>query len=270
MSLRVSFRGGVRRMLSAGMMVGFWVLFSGLGEAAPECDCATPEKFAKHFIVLFQQGDFEKIKPYMDTAVFEEASPLEVEKVVSIFPRDSVLEMQKLYTGVQYFAKEEGYRRTYTHFVKFKKQALKVETVVRVKNGQYTVLGFHFDTVPLTMMSQWPFWALKYLTLQNFLVLLGCLNIGLIVGTLVVFLRSSMEKKWLWMPFLLLGIGQISVSWIQDSELQFSLLSLQLPAFLSQLPSGESWMLTVSYPLGATILLWKLLSYRMESTLADA
>ncbi|HWB61667.1 MAG TPA: hypothetical protein VG733_19445, partial [Chthoniobacteraceae bacterium] len=89
---------------------------------------------------------------------------------------------------------------------------------------------------------------------------------------LVLCIRTKMKRKWLWIIFILLGIGRVTMNWttgdVQAFETQVTkahgAITYFHPYFAIQLlgagyvraPYGP-WMLSVSLPLGALVFLYR-------------
>jgi len=76
------------------------------------------------------------------------------------------------------------------------------------------------------------------------------------IVTLVVCIRTKLaRRKWLWIVFILFGLGQVSLNWT-SGQLGFSLLSILLFSGSAMASSIYSpWLISVSLPVGA-ILFW--------------
>jgi len=83
------------------------------------------------------------------------------------------------------------------------------------------------------------------------------------IVTLTFCVRTKMaRRKWLWIVFILFGLGQVSLNWT-SGRLGFSLLSFQLFSGSAMTSSVySSWIVSFSLPLGA-ILFW---IFRNKST----
>lgn len=73
--------------------------------------------------------------------------------------------------------------------------------------------------------------------------------------TLVLCIRTRLRRKWLWILFIVLPVGKLSLNW-STGELGYQLLAFQLFG-ASLMKSGlyAPWLMGVSFPLGAVIFL---------------
>jgi hypothetical protein len=62
------------------------------------------------------------------------------------------------------------------------------------------------------------------------------------------------KKKWLWLIFIVLGIGKLGVNWTTGQVL-FTPLAIQLPPAGANAQLYGPWLVYVSIPLGAIIFL---------------
>ena len=74
---------------------------------------------------------------------------------------------------------------------------------------------------------------------------------------LVACVRTKMSwQKWPWMLFILFGIGSFSINWT-TGETQFSALTLRLFGASAAAVLYGPWILSVSFPLGALVFLFR-------------
>jgi len=83
------------------------------------------------------------------------------------------------------------------------------------------------------------------------LLLLGCLVPAFSIVTLIVCIKSPVRRKWLWILFILLPVGKLSLNW-STGEWSAQVLAFQLLG-VSMFKTGlyAPWILGVSFPLGA-------------------
>lgn len=74
-----------------------------------------------------------------------------------------------------------------------------------------------------------------------------------ILCTLIQCVRTRVKRKWLWIPFILIGIGSVQRNWTMG-QLGLQPLSLHIPgAALTRGGLYAPWILSVSFPLGAVL-----------------
>jgi hypothetical protein len=88
------------------------------------------------------------------------------------------------------------------------------------------------------------------------MVLLAVVVFGFIVATLITAIRTKIPKrKWLWIIFIIIGIGQISLNWT-TGELSFA-ANFNLFAVGMVRRGLGPWILQIGIPLGAALFWWR-------------
>lgn len=76
-----------------------------------------------------------------------------------------------------------------------------------------------------------------------------------VLYALVVCIRTRLNgRKWPWIIFILLGVGQFAINWT-TAEWAFAPVAIQLFGASVVAPLGGAWTLAVSLPIGAIIFL---------------
>ncbi len=60
--------------------------------------------------------------------------------------------------------------------------------------------------------------------------------------------------KWLWMLFVLVGVGKLAVNW-GTGEWTYQLLAIQIPCFTMTRPLYGTWTIGAYLPVGAILFL---------------
>lgn len=91
--------------------------------------------------------------------------------------------------------------------------------------------------------------------LQYLILTLAIIVPLFVLYALVVCIRTRLKgKKWPWIIFILLGVGQFAINWT-TAELAFAPVAIQLFGASVVAPLGGAWTLAVSLPIGAIIFL---------------
>lgn len=74
--------------------------------------------------------------------------------------------------------------------------------------------------------------------------------------TAIAVVRSGRRRKWLWLVFVVVGVGKVGAQWVVGGQILFQPIAIQfLGAGAFKQPIYEPWVLWVSLPLGA-VLFW--------------
>ena len=138
---------------------------------------------------------------------------------------------------------------------------LLVATAVRERAGQSAqVLGFNVQAVNPTALVIGRFSLRAKSSMQYFL-----LGLAVLIPLLLAYamFRLARERgrgwKWVWAPFILFGVTQLSINWATGEMLFQPLNIVLLGAAVGRGPLDVApWFVTVSLPLGALIYLGRL------------
>ena len=88
------------------------------------------------------------------------------------------------------------------------------------------------------------------------MVLLAVAVFGFVVATLITAIRTKIPKrKWLWIIFIIIGVGQMSLNWT-TGELSFA-ANFNLFAVGMVRRGLGPWILQIGMPLGAALFWWR-------------
>jgi hypothetical protein len=126
----------------------------------------------------------------------------------------------------------------------------------RMAGEEFTLLGLRIFELPASLEETNRF-TLEGKGPLHFLVLGGVVVIPLfIITTVVICVRTPIRRKWLWILFILFGIGSFVLNW-STGEYSIQPLTFRLlGASGLQTPFGP-WVFGISFPLGAILFLLK-------------
>lgn len=126
----------------------------------------------------------------------------------------------------------------------------------RTANSETVLTTFLVQSAPIDLSDVYPFTMTGKGPLQRATFLAVVVTPIFILFTIVAIARSSRNRKWLWIPFALIGIGKFSIQWVEGGQWFLQPLAFQvLGASVFKNPVYEPWVLSVSLPLGA-VLFW--------------
>jgi len=132
---------------------------------------------------------------------------------------------------------------------------------VRVAGSEKQMIGLTFNPAPIDPSEMFPFvWTGLSYVHYYVLIALFCVP-ALIVYATVRCLRRESGLGWLWIPFILIGIGRVNAVWVPgppDARL-FTFLPGAITVLgvgMQKLQVSEPWIVSVSVPIGAIVYLW--------------
>ncbi len=155
-----------------------------------------------------------------------------------------------------------GARRTSTtrEYI-YSDRLLLVSTVIGEAPGRpVAVLGFDLRAFPAAAMAVGRFSLTGKSSMQYFLLGLAAAIPLLVVAALIALARDPRARwKWLWTPFIMIGLARLSVDWSTGAMLFTPFTLTPLGAAVGRGPLDISpWVVSVSLPLGALIYLGRL------------
>jgi hypothetical protein len=130
-----------------------------------------------------------------------------------------------------------------------------INVALQKKAGVTTIWGFHVVQTPdsLENLNRFTFTGKSFF--QYVIFALAILIPIFILYVLVLCIQTKIAKrKWLWIIFILLGIGRVTMDW-STGRWKLDLLNIQLFGAGAIAPLYSPWLITVSIPVGAIVFL---------------
>ncbi len=144
-----------------------------------------------------------------------------------------------------------------------------VAVSVRTEGGSMVITQFHVEPAPKDLAARFPFTLSGMSWLHYLCLVLGAFFLLVQVAAVIQCIRSRSNRKWLWIPFSLLGVGQLSLTWVPGPlskiPFQFKPISIMLSSLsMQKMPIYQPWVLSISFPLGALLLFRRLRKLRRQ------
>jgi hypothetical protein len=168
-------------------------------------------------------------------------------------------EVEVVNRAVAYTARR-GRADTLVYHVRGDAKALLVVARTREAGASAALVGLRWETAPLDLSDRYPF---RFTGVP--LLYYGVLGLAVVTPLFMLYaailcLRSKPRRRWLWLLFILVGVGQLSVVWVPGplnlEYLRISPVSFQLfGAGIKTIPVYDPWVLSISFPLGAVLFI---------------
>lgn len=210
--------------------------------------------FAESFLERLRAHDLEYVMSHADPALMEKTSQADIRAVADYFPAGATRSSELI--GSQVNVINGQWHGSFTFEYEFDDGWAVASVSLRRVGEALRVTGFH---VYQTGMSQKQFNAFELggkSALQYAVLLLAVGVPVFILVTLIACIKTPMAKrKWLWVIFILGGIGTLSLNWTtgayETNLLQYLLFGAAAFAASEHAP----WIISVGVPVGA-ILFW--------------
>ncbi len=241
----------------AAVAVVFTLFLSACGPGDDLGTIAPTEEslFAEQYLQRFRAGDFEHVRKYADPRIAGETTDENLKRILEFFPAGEPLSVELI--GYNLHTVNADWQGSYTFEYQFPSGwAVAGVTMQRPDGGETTVIGFEIYRTPASQRELNAF-TFSGKSVLHYLVLAAAVLIPVFVLVTAYFcVRTPMAKwKWLWVIFILLGVGSFSLNWT-TGEHAFGILRINpLGAGAGAAGPSAPWIIMVSFPLGA-VMFW--------------
>jgi len=244
----------------------FVALIAGCSKASM-MNAATPsgdEQVARSYIDLLREHKFEQIEEDIDPEISTPNLHEALVGMAAMIPPQDPVSMKVV--GANTFQSPGLYKSNITFEYQFPDRWLLANVAVQKKDGVPTIVGFNVKKIPDSLENLNSF-RLTGKSMLQYAMLAGTVLAPLFsLYALVLCARARIPKrKWLWIIFILFGIGKFAVNWT-TGQWGFMPLSIQLFSSGAFAPPYGAWTLSISLPLGA---IWFLLRRKNVSQVAS-
>jgi len=222
-----------------------------LNRIAPREDDA----LARGLIDALLREDFEFMARNMDESILGKAPETTLRRFYLYIDHDPLQSVELV--GCRVLSIRARRQSSLMYQLEFPGSWYAADFVIAASAGTRKVIGLQLKKLPASL-AQINRFTLKGRGLVHYALLLGAIGVPvLMLYALIQCLRTRVKWKWLWIPFILVGIGSIHLNWT-TAQLGFQPLSLLIPG--TSLTRGglyAPWVLSVSFPLGAVLFLKK-------------
>ena len=217
------------------------------------------ESLAKSYVDLLRQGKYDQIEHDLDPSVPESDIRDTFAKMGTLFPTENPESVKVV--GAHIFH-GQGYSTTsITLEYQFPSKWLLVDVTTKKEGDATTVTGFHVSSTPDSLENLNRFTFVGKSATQYLILTLAVCSLLFSFYVLLVCIRTrDGKRKWLWMLFILVGVGKLGVNWT-SGQWAFTLLAIQIPCATATAPLYGAWTVVVYLPLGAMLYLnhrWKM------------
>jgi hypothetical protein len=233
------------------------LVLSGCDEAAMvrKLTPVEEESRAKNYIELLRQNKFEQIEAAMDESLKKPDLRDTLTQMAAMIPAGTP-ESAKV-VGVQVFNGPDLSTTNLTFEYQFQDQWRLIVVALQKTRGASTIVGFRVTPIPDSLENLNRFTLVGRSILQYFVLLLAIAVPLLVLYTLVVCIRTkALKRKWLWVIFIVLALGKLTVNWT-TGQCFVTPLAFQIPGGAAYHTFYSPWMISASFPLGAILFLYK-------------
>jgi hypothetical protein len=220
--------------------------------------------FAKSYLAEIRERDFEYVLSHIDPELSGQVSEEKLEEVAAYFPSGQLLSTELI--GSQVNTLNETWQGNFSFEYEFESGWAVANVVMKRIGKETTVIGFNVYRTEASQKELNKFVLAGKSVLHYLVLVLACIIPIFILVTLVYCIKTPIEKrKWLWVLFILGGIGTITINW-STGAFGFKILQYQLFGAAAAAASEYApWVITAGFPLGAIIFWFKRKSFIEQS-----
>jgi len=248
------------------VMLGLLVLVLGAGSL---CGCrgwqqawmdkiVAPEddQLAREMIERLQSRDLDFVVERIGPSVLGDDPMGAVQELYDYLDHEACKSVELV--GCNVVSRGDHRRSDLTYQLEYPDSWYVAGIVIQTVNGDQKVLGFHLDRLAASLEELNAF-SFRNKGAAHYLTLILAVSVPLfIVFALVVCIRTKVRLKALWIIFILLGVGKVSLNWATGQLITGTLLSFHvqlLGAGVFRAGPYAPWVLSVSFPQGAVLFL---------------
>jgi hypothetical protein len=209
------------------------------------------ESTARNYFDLLRQGKFDQITRDFDPSVPNSTDALAY--MASLIPAETPKSVKVV--SAHTFRNPEYSTISITLEYQFPSKWLLVDVTTKKAGDVSTVTGFHVGVLRDSLENLNRFTLSGKGAVQDAILTLAICALSFSFYVLSLCIREKdVKRKWLWMLFILAGVGNVAVNW-RTGELTFRILSINLPCVSAGHPPYGQWTIAVFLPLGAILFL---------------
>jgi hypothetical protein len=211
---------------------------------------------ARAWIDKLRARDYAAIEHAMDDGLKDDKLHSALEAMAALIPAQEPSSVKLVGAELNFSGGARIVNSTFEY--EFARKWFLINVAMKEQGKARTIVGFHLQAEEASIESQNRF-SLAGKSLLHYCVLgAATFSALLTLVALVACVRTRLERrKWLWILFILVGVGQLKLNWT-TGEWDYMPIALQLfSAGAISTPYGP-WLVSVALPLGAIwFLLWR-------------
>lgn len=196
-----------------------------------------------------RSGDFATMIELLDPQFITEETESDLMEMAALFDQGELLSTELV--GCNVHSSRDGRRSHLSYQYEFTDGWVLASIMIDTEGDERSVFGINVHPLPAALGEINAF-TLENRGARHYIMLALAVAIPIFIfWTVYLCARSKIEKKALWIFFILLGIMRIQLNWT-TGQMGFQPIGFQIPgAGISKMGLYAPWILTVSVPLGA-------------------
>jgi len=171
------------------------------------------ELAARNYVDLLRQGQSDELERDLDAGIAEPNARDQLHEMAAMFPTTAIISAKIV--GSQILrGKDLSTTNSLTLEYEFPDRWLLANVVFRKNAGTTTIVGFHVRRIPDSLENMNAFTLAGKSAWQYLILVLAMCSILFSLYVFRLCIRTeTMKLKWLWLFFILVGLGRLTVNW---------------------------------------------------------
>ena len=225
--------------------------------------------FAKAYLTKLREKDYEYVSSHVSPELRSEISHPKLDEIAKYFPSGALQSTELI--GSQVNIAKEIWHGNFTFEYKFDNGWAVANVVLRrpADSVKPVVIGFHVNQFDASQKELNEFDLSGKSALHYSVLFSACAISIFILVTLIYCIRTPIaNRKWLWILFVLGGIGSISINWTTGAYAFKILAYLIFGASATAASEHAPWVVSAAFPIGA-LTFWIRRQALLEATAAS-
>lgn len=211
------------------------------------------QALAKGYLDLLRQQRFDELEKAADPSIAGSSLHASLARMATFIPPGEPSAITLV--GAHRMTSGDASTADLTWEYGFSGQWILMSVAVKNQGGKASITGLSVVPQPASLEAQNRFTLTGKAPLQYAVFVLAVVFPLLSLAALVVCIRTRLQgRKWPWILFILLGLGELSVNWTTGAW-SLNALAVQLFSASAFAPLYGAWTFAVSLPLGAIVFL---------------
>jgi hypothetical protein len=221
-------------------------------------------QFARDYLQKLQGRDFGYVRQQMDQNLSGHVTGQQLQEVAGYFPAGQFIDATLI--GSQVNVTNDQWSGNFTFEYHFSDGWALANILVLRSNAplvgidahNLSIAGFHVYRTKASQKELNKFTLADKSPLQYLVLLMAVAAPLFVLISLFFCIRTPMRKrKWLWLLFIVIGFGAISIDWTTGQyAIQPLIINLLSGSAIAARPYAP-WVITANLPLGALVFWWK-------------
>jgi len=191
------------------LFIVFFLFFSGCNPSKsvpPKAD-----NLARDFFKALHQRNYGKIKTLLSPRILKPDMEANLETLASFLDKGRPISLEVAGWQVTKFKNEKQTRVTYQY--QFKDSWLLASVLIESVSGKQSIMGIQMNPIPKSLQEKNKFTLSGKKAPHYIFLALAVIVPIFILYSLVLCVRIKTKRKWLWIIFILFGIGNLTLNW---------------------------------------------------------